>query len=159
MTQRGNDHDRQFRPNRHSPLLAFVILLGLAFWLISTSVLAQHEYSRRVLIVYDQSDRLDPISDFDVALRKTMEQGIPGITFEREFLDNEISDAADSTRFSDEFRRWIRNKYAREPIDLLITFGGRPFRLASQCAHHICWTAERDGRRFFRRVAADFVGG
>ncbi len=86
----------------------FALLLG-AISFTPVVVRAQQEYSHKVLIVYDQSDRLTPISNFDVAFRSRMEQGSQATYFYREFLDNEIpgNDPGKNAKFVEAFRSWI----------------------------------------------------
>lgn len=119
---------RDLSRNRHLCLVRLVIsLLLLAAVIAPLSGFAQQASSRRVLIIYDQSDLLPYIARFDDAIRATLDQS-PGATYySREFLDNDVNgDPANVQRFQDDFRRWITRKYASAGIDLVIAFGAIP---------------------------------
>ena len=105
----------------------FALLLG-AISFTPVVVRAQQEYSHKVLIIYDQSDRLTPISNFDVAFRSRMEQGSQATYFYREFLDNEIpgNDPGKNAKFVEAFRSWIAQKYTPDHVDLVVAFGNIP---------------------------------
>ena len=120
---------RILRADRHFAIarLLFALLLG-AILFTPVLVCAQQEYSHKVLIIYDQSDRLTPISDFEMAFMNRIDQRSDSTYFYREFLDNEIpgNDPGQNAKFSDAFRSWIAQKYTPDHIDLVVAFGNIP---------------------------------
>ena len=120
---------RILRAARHFAIahLLFALSLG-AILFTPVFVCAQQEYSHKVLIIYDQSDRLTPISDFEMAFRNRIDQTSDSTYFYREFLDNEIpgNDPGENAKFAEAFRTWIAQKYTPDHIDLVVAFGNIP---------------------------------